>query len=357
MSKSPPRRAPGIRISESAGLPTARPAAGLPTACFVGVCDQGPMERPTQVVDWVSFSKHFGGLCAGSVLPQAVQRFFANGGDRLVVVRCEGDGVSVARGLAKVTSPVGLVALPGVHAPEVLAPAIAWVRERGTPLLLLDGPPSRPGEEGIQAIVDHRRSLGDLDCAALYFPWPTDEDTTALPPSGFVAGTFARLDREARGVGSPSGPHATLRGLAGVPHLSATDRARLGAAGINLLVHDGSAASLLGAHTLAADGLGDLRVRRLLDYVQASLRTMLAWTALAPNAPNTWSRVQQQVSSFADVLWQQGELQGTRGQAYWVQCNAGNNTPGAPTLHLDLGLAVKRPGAFIIVEMAWPVAV
>lgn len=211
MSKSPPTRAPGVRISESAGLPPARPAAWSPAACFVGVCAQGPMEAPTEVVDWSSFSKHFGGLCPDSVLPQAVQRFFANGGDRLVVVRSEGDGASVARGLAKVTSPVGLVALPGVHERALLAPAIAWVRERSTPLLLLDGPPSEAGEEGIRAIVDYRRSLGYLPCAALYFPWPTDEDTTALPPSGFVAGTFARMDREAQGLGRSAALHRSSR--------------------------------------------------------------------------------------------------------------------------------------------------
>lgn len=353
---------PGVYVTESSGLPSVRPAADLPSACFVGICAQGPMETPRVVRDWRSFQEVFGALHPGSLLPQAVQRFFANGGDLLWVVRCALTPTSIARGLANVTSPVGVIALPGVHELELLAPAIAWVKERSTPLLILDGPPSGSGEEGIQAIEDYRRSLGDLSQAALYYPWPTDEAKLPLPPSGFVAGIFARVDREHGTLGSSAGLQATLVGAAGLSvDLSEAEQAPLNAAGINAIRHfPGMGTVLWGARTLAMDEQDPyryLRVRRLLDYVTRSLQSGLAWTLLQPNSANTWSRVQQQVSTAVDQLWKEGLLEGTsRGQAYWVQCNAGNNTPGGAMLYLDVALAVVAPEDFVVLELAWPLA-
>ena len=352
---------PGVYVSESSGLPSVRPAADLPSACFVGVCAQGPMETPSVVQDWSSFSKRFGALHRGSWMPQAVQRFFANGGDLLWVLRCEREPESIAAGLAKLPLSVGLLALPGVYELELLAPAIAWVKERSTPQLILDGPPSSSGEEGIQAIKDYRRSLGDLPQAALYFPWATDEAKLPLPPSGFVAGILARVDREQGTLGSSAGIQATLLGAAGLSvDLSDAEQEPLNAAGINAIRRfPGHGPMLWGARTLATgeqDPHRYLKVRRLLDLVTRSLQSGLAWTLLQPNDTNTWSRVQQQVSAFVDGLWREGLLQGaSRGQAYWVQCNAGNNTPGTAMLHLDVALAVLAPEDFVVLKLAWPV--
>jgi phage tail sheath protein FI len=290
-----------------------------------------------------------------------VQRFFANGGDLLWVLRCELEPASIARGLAKLTGPVGLLALPGVHSLQVLAPAIAWVKHRSTPLLLLDGPPSVSGEEGIQAIEDYRRSLGDLSQAALYYPWAVDEAKLPLPPSGFVAGIFARVDREHGVLGSSAGLETTLVGAAGLTvALSDAEQTRLNDAGINGVRHfPGVGTVLWGSRTLALgeqDPYRNIRVRRLVDAIARSLQSGLAWTMLQSNSANTWSRVQQQDSAFVDGLWKQGLLQGaSRGQAYWVQCNAGNNTPDGPLLHLDVGLAVLAPEDFVILELSWPV--
>jgi uncharacterized protein len=64
----------------------------LDVAGFVGVALRGPVNVPTPVISWADYERRFGGLepnISGRhrMLPYAVQAFFAQGGQRAVIVR------------------------------------------------------------------------------------------------------------------------------------------------------------------------------------------------------------------------------------------------------------------------------
>jgi phage tail sheath protein FI len=54
-------------------------------------------------------------------------------------------------------------------------------------------------------------------------------------------------------------------------------------------------------------------------------------------------------------IWQQGVLQGdTADQAYFVECDSGNNTPtsiASGEVHIQVGLALNSPAEFIVIDI------
>lgn len=79
---------PGVYIDEFApGAPIE--GVGTNTAVFLGLAQSGPINIPTLVTGWDSFTKTFGGYLAdpGAWLAQGVYGFFLNGGTRCYVVR------------------------------------------------------------------------------------------------------------------------------------------------------------------------------------------------------------------------------------------------------------------------------
>ena len=85
---------PGVYVEEvDSG---SRPIEGVGTAvaAFVGVAEQGPLNKPTLVTNWSQFTGTFGAFVEGSYLAHAVYAYFLNGGGTCYVVRVGGDGAS-----------------------------------------------------------------------------------------------------------------------------------------------------------------------------------------------------------------------------------------------------------------------
>ena len=59
----------------------------MDVAAFIGLTERGPVATPVAVESWDEFRRHFGNAGGGRLLPQSVFLFFANGGQRCVVVR------------------------------------------------------------------------------------------------------------------------------------------------------------------------------------------------------------------------------------------------------------------------------
>src|SRR6266516_2455305 len=124
--------------------------------------------------------------------------------------------------------------------------------------------------------------------AAFYYPWilvsdpagPTGNETLLVPPSGHLAGIYARSDSQ-RGVHkAPANEFITgARGLETL--LSDTDQGTLNAAGINVLrIFPGQPPIVWGARTTAQPDQVAWRyinVRRLFIFVEQSLIQGLRW--------------------------------------------------------------------------------
>jgi hypothetical protein len=93
--------APGVYRAVVAAVPRFEPVR-LDIAGFVGVAPRGPVDEPVTVRSWTEYQWRFGGAAGPGLLGLAVQSFFAQGGERAVVLRVgsrdpTGDDGTVAR--------------------------------------------------------------------------------------------------------------------------------------------------------------------------------------------------------------------------------------------------------------------
>lgn len=177
-----------------------------------------------------------------------------------------------------------------------------------------------------------------------------------VPPSGILAGIWARTDRE-RGVWRAPA-NVALAGITGLEY-KASDQDQSDNMSLNFLREFAGRGTLVwGARTLAT---GDdttwryIPVRRLVDTVSRDVSTALRSAVFSPNTPATWESVRAAVDSYLHALWQKGGLMGnTAAEAYFVQVGKGvtmtQDDVDNGRLIVKVGLAVTRPAEFLILQ-------
>ena len=200
------------------------------------------------------------------------------------------------------------------------------------------------------------------DYGALYFPWI---DVTGggghAPPSGHVAGVFARVDAE-RGVHKAPANEA-LRGAYGVRYrVGKAVHDELNPAGVNVLRPFGNTVKVWGARTLADPQSAQqkeftyINVRRLFCFLRESIEEGTGWVVFEPNTPDLWARITRNVRAFLTRAWESGALFGkTPEEAFTVKCDADNNPPEIRALGqvvTEIGVAVTRPAEFVVFRLS-----
>ena len=126
--------------------------------------------------------------------------------------------------------------------------------------------------------------------AALYWPWisvhdPATGAATAVPPSGHVAGLWARTDadpRRAQGARQRRPARRRRRRAADHPRASTTGSTR--SASTSSARFPGRGIRVCGARTLSSDPAWRyVNVRRLFNYVEGSLLNGTQWVVFEPN--------------------------------------------------------------------------
>ncbi|MGA5761790.1 phage tail sheath subtilisin-like domain-containing protein [Nonomuraea bangladeshensis] len=175
-----------------------------------------------------------------------------------------------------------------------------------------------------------------------------------VPPSGFVAGVFARTDRE-RGV-HKAPANERVRGIVGLTQ-DYTQRRQdlLNPAGVNLIrAFPGRGIRVWGARTSSDDVQWRyVNVRRLFNLIETSVERSTQWVAFEPNTQGTWLRIRVSVENFLDQLWRGGALAGTAPEeAYRVRVGLGETMTEAD---VDLGLVITevavapaKPAEFVV---------
>src|SRR5207244_4070433 len=113
-----------------------------------------------------------------------------------------------------------------------------------------------------------------------------------LPPSGYVAGIYARTDSE-RGV-HKAPANEGVRGCTGLRlYLTTGEQDVLNPRGVNALRRfEGRGIRVWGARTLSSDPeFRYVNVRRFLIFLEASIDRGTQYVVFEPNAPETWGRV------------------------------------------------------------------
>lgn len=306
-------------------------------------------------------------------LPEAVRGFFENGGGTCYIVPTAGGGTDLAAyeaGLSMLESvpEVKAVIAPDLWRSEDDAPAIAnaiahHCATLGTRMAILH---TRPGLDPTAA--EKEPALVGLDerearFATLYYPWlgVTGEDGVprVVPAGGHVAGIWARVDAR-RGVHKAPANEAVI----GVHELERVltddEQGPLNQAGVNCLrMFPGSGIRVWGARTLSDESdWRYLSVRRLINFLQESIRTGTTFAAFEPNDDALWSSLRRTIAAFLAGEWRYGALMGqTADEAFYVICDESNNPPdsiAAGQVVIDVGVAPVRPAEFVTFRIQQP---
>jgi phage tail sheath protein FI len=183
-----------------------------------------------------------------------------------------------------------------------------------------------------------------------------------LPPSGAVAGIYARVDRD-RGVWKAPANVA----VTSVIDLTRTfTDAQQGALNVDptsgksinvIRSFTGRGALVWGARTLAGND-NEWRyvpVRRLFITIEESTRKASAFSVFEPNDATTWLKVKAMIESYLYGLWERGALAGSRPEAaYFVNVGLGQTMTAEDVLEgrmiVEIGVAAVRPSEFIILR-------
>ncbi len=189
--------------------------------------------------------------------------------------------------------------------------------------------------------------------AALYYPRivisnPVAAGRLKVPPSGHIAGVYARTDNN-RGVHKAPANEA-LRGALGLEQtLTDGEQGPLNEKGVNVLrVFPGRGVTVWGARTIAPPDVTAWRyinVRRLLLFIEESIQEGTAFAVFEPNNLELWQKVKRQVNEFLTRVWRDGALFGaTADKAFRVRIDEELNPP-----------AVRALGQLVIEVIVFPV--
>lgn len=187
---------------------------------------------------------------------------------------------------------------------------------------------------------------------------------TLLPPSGAIAGVYARVDNE-RGVWkAPANVSVTY---ATGTLVNITDAIQ---DGMNVDVDAGKSVNAIrsfsgkgvmvwGARTLAGNDneWRYISVRRFFNMVEESVKKSTFWAVFESNDANTWLKVKSMIENFLTLLWRQGALAGAKPEeAFFVEVGLNKTMTYVDILEgrmiVKIGMAAVRPAEFIIIEFS-----
>jgi hypothetical protein len=211
-----------------------------------------------------------------------------------------------------------------------------------------------------QSIADVRALRAKLDStyAALYYPWITILDPVTrkeinIPPSGSVAGIYARNDITRAVYKAPANEVVSLAiGFEKV--LNKAQQDVLNPLGINCFrFFEDRGFRLWGARTISSDPEWKyVNLRRYFAYLEHSIDKGTQWAVFEPNGDLLWANVRRTISDFLLNEFQNGALLGDKPEkAYFVRCDRSTMTQNDldnGRLVCLIGVAALRPAEFVI---------
>ncbi len=185
-----------------------------------------------------------------------------------------------------------------------------------------------------------------------------------LPPSGTMAGIYARVDND-RGVWKAPA-NVSINNVIG-PAVKITNDVQ---DGLNVDPTSGKSINAIrsfvgkgtlvwGARTLAGND-NEWRyvpVRRLFIFVEESVKKATEFVVFEPNDAKTWLRVKTMIENFLTSLWRDGALAGAApSDAFFVNVGLGVTMTAQDILegrmNVEIGMAAVRPAEFIILKFS-----
>ncbi len=372
---------PGVYVEEVDRGTKPLEMVGTSTAAFLGEANTGPVNEPVLVTNWSQYTKHFGDFQNSEFLAHAVYGFFNNGGARAFIVNVgnwdeisKGDGKEGGKKPASKAAlyigsdngpgtrtglkaledveEVNIVAAPGQTDPVIQDAVLSHCENMRYRFAVLDSP-----EVIEKGGVDKLPKPRDSKYGGYYFPWVEVYDpfkgNIFQPPSGYIAGIYARSDGE-RGV-HKAPANEIVRGAIGLKYnITRGEQDLLNPKGINVIrSFPNRGIRVWGARTISSDASWRyVNVRRLFNMVEQSIELGTQWVVFEPNDQRLWKRVTRDISAFLLRLWRQGALFGkTPEEAFFVKCDDETNPPeviDAGQMICEIGMCPVKPAEFVI---------
>jgi phage tail sheath protein FI len=194
--------------------------------------------------------------------------------------------------------------------------------------------------------------------ATLYYPQiliqnPVGTGRIKVPPSGHIAGVYARSDAE-NGVHKAPANEVVRSALALERELTDTEQGELNIQGVNVLrVFPGMGPTVWGARTLSTETAWRyVSTRRLFLMIEESIQEGTRWAVFEPNNTALWATIKRNVTAFLTGVWRDGALFGlTPEQAFYVKVDEELNPPEVRALGqliIEVGVVPVFPAEFII---------
>ncbi|WP_372365488.1 phage tail sheath family protein [Candidatus Uabimicrobium sp. HlEnr_7] len=383
---------PGVYIQEVSSGSKPIESVGTSTAAFLGVPTKegAVLHTPTLVTSWSQFSEKFGGLpkelpnkpeemdnpyVPEKLLPYAVYQFFAEGGSKCYIV-----GISDASEATQAEPKKGLKALDPIEDVNMIATpdakgekslmmeGISYCAKRKNCVFIADSNPELLDAQSVQQ--EYAEAFSTSSYGALYYPWihslitpqeVKNKIKVMLPPSGAIAGIYARADSTVGVHKAPAGLKSNVRTARGLAYtMTHGEQENLNANGINAIrSFPGKGIVVWGARTLATTTDAEwkyINVRRLFIYVEESLKRGMQWAVFEPNSPRVWGSIKRNIRAFLWRVWQDGALFGkTEDEAFFIKVDKENNPQprrDAGELIVDIAIAPVKPAEFVIIRIS-----
>jgi phage tail sheath protein FI len=390
---------PGVYVEEVPSLDRPIQAVGTSTAAFIGAAPKADafVNDPRAVNNWTEFVGKFmpDDDRTSTELSNAVYGFFANEGARCFVVNSGGDkSITDALAALERVDEVAIVAAPGRSDPASHDALLTHCERLKDRVAILDCPEkvddielltqtetagsssrksrskSGEGDSEAPAAGGLRPRPSDGGFGAFYFPWITVTDpitrdpetgepvTVNVPPSGHIAGIWARTDAR-RGV-HKAPANEVVRGAEDLTYwLTRSEQGVLNDVGVNCIrIFAREGIRVWGARTVA-DASSEWRylsVRRLFNMIEESIAEGTNWIVFEPNDRTLWKSIRRDIGAFLTRVWRDGGLMGsTPEEAFFVKCDEETNPPeviDAGQVVAMIGIAPVKPAEFIIFRLS-----
>lgn len=214
----------------------------------------------------------------------------------------------------------------------------------------------------VKETKEYRKSISAYG-GCLAYPWgvvsdPLTNGTKTVPTAGHVMGVYSRVIGQQGIKKAPAGVDAVVKGFLSMEKkLTDAEMGQLNPVGVICIVSRTNAGIVIwGARGL--NPKADMRYVTdvIINYnIKKSLYTGTQFAVFEPNDETLWSRVTATCQDFLETLRLNGVLKGTADQAYYVTCDATNNTDATINngfLYVEIGYAPVKPAEFVVIKLA-----
>jgi hypothetical protein len=178
----------------------------------------------------------------------------------------------------------------------------------------------------------------------------------SVPPSGHLAGIYARVDQRVGVFRAPA--NEEIEGIIDLDHVLAdADHVALNDTGLNLLrAFPARGLRVWGARTLSTDPAWRwISVRRLFLTIGRWLSRAMLNVVFEPNDLRLWIRIDRELTAWLERLYRAGALKGRNAaEAFYVRCNDELNpleVREQGMLVVEVGLAPAVPQEYIVLRL------